>query len=147
MTTHLLWGSNFYRLNWTLGFTCKALYAFFLSSWKSLFLRFWMPRSVSPLVKLNWANLYAYSMSFANVPIHSYIGSSDAQFRRRINSSPNRDTFLFSSFLSVFLEIRIYWQKISPIPYNYNYSLILEFSKFSKAFSLMLLLFLFALSL
>ena len=76
--TELLRRSDFYRLDRTLSLTSKTLYAFFLSSWKSLFFRFWMPRSVPPLIQLDWTNFEAYAVSFADVPVYSHVGPSDA---------------------------------------------------------------------
>jgi hypothetical protein len=74
-----------------------------------------MPRSVSPLIKLHGANLKAYSVSFADVPVYSHVGSSDAQLLRRLRWSPDIHAFLFSSLFAVFLKIRIYRQMVHRI--------------------------------
>jgi len=108
----LLRQDDFYSLNGALGFTREALYAFFLPCGKSLLVRFGMPRSVSPLIKLHGANLKAYSVSFADIPVYSHVGSSDAQLLRRLHWSPDCHAFLFSGLFAVFLKIRIYRQTV-----------------------------------
>jgi hypothetical protein len=102
-------------LRWTRSFTCKTLDAILFSCWVRLLFRGWMPRGISPLKNADRANFYADAVSSAYVPINSHVCSVNSKLCWRLHRSPNVVTLMLTSNFSVFLEIWVYWQTISPI--------------------------------
>jgi hypothetical protein len=110
----LLWWSDFYGLRWTRSFTCKTLDAILFSCWVRLLFRGWMSRGISPLKNADGANFYADAVSSAYVPVNRHVCSVNSKLCWRLNRSPNVVTLMLTSNFSVFLEIWVYGQTISP---------------------------------
>ena len=74
-----------------------------------------MSRRFSPVIKRYGANVDAHAVSGASVPVDSNVGSVYALLGWRFYGSPDFVSVVFSCNLSVFLKIRVYRQKTSPI--------------------------------
>jgi hypothetical protein len=74
-----------------------------------------MSRRFAPVIQRNWANVDAHAVSGASVPVDSNVGSVYALLGWRFYGSPDFVSVVFSCNLSVFLKIRVYRQKTSPI--------------------------------
>jgi DNA primase catalytic subunit len=72
-------------------------------------------RRFAPVIQRNWANVDAHAVSRACVPVHCNVGSVYALLGWRFYGSPDFVAVVFSCNLSVFLKIRVYRQKTSPI--------------------------------
>jgi hypothetical protein len=69
-----------------------------------------MSGSFSPVKKRDRADFQTHTVSSADIPIDSDVGSVYAQLLRRFNGSPHVVPLVLADDLSIFLEIRIYWQ-------------------------------------
>jgi hypothetical protein len=90
------------------------LYAVWLSGRVGFLLRGRMSRRFCPVVQRHGANVDAYAVSDAHVPVYSNVGSMYAQLLRRLHWSPDFVAVVFSYNLAVLLKIRVYRQKLSP---------------------------------
>jgi hypothetical protein len=70
-----------------------------------------MPRRVCPVIQRHGANVNAHTVSSADVPVDSNVGSMYAQLRRRFYGSPDFVAVVFAYNLAVLLKIRVYRQK------------------------------------
>ena len=70
---------------------------------------------VCPIVEGHGANVYAYAVSGAYVPVNGNVGSVYAQFRGWFYGSPDFVSVVFAYNFSVLLKIRVYRQKLSPL--------------------------------
>ena len=66
----------------------KTLYTVFLSRRVRFTFRKRMPRRISPIIQRNGANVDAYSVSNAAIPIYSAGCSMNTEFLRSFNGSP-----------------------------------------------------------
>ena len=106
---------NFYGLRGALHFAGKALYAVVFSGRVRFLFAKRVPRRFSPIIQRNGANIDAYAVSNAAIPIHRAGGSVNSQLLRGINGSPNFVSVMFADNLAFCLKIRVNRQKISPI--------------------------------
>ena len=67
---------------------------------------------ISPVVERNGANVDAYAVSYADIPVYSDVCSMNAQFAWGFNGTPDFVSVMFTYNLSFGLKIRVYWQKI-----------------------------------
>jgi hypothetical protein len=74
-----------------------------------------MSRRVCPVVQRHGANVDAYAVSSAHVPVDSNVGSMYAQLLRRFYWSPDFVSVVFACNLSVLLKIRVYRQKLFTV--------------------------------
>lgn len=65
----------------------------------------------APVVERNGADADAYTVSSADIPVYSNVGSVNAQFVG-FRGSPDFVSVVFACNLSVGLKIRVYRQKI-----------------------------------
>jgi hypothetical protein len=65
----------------------------------------------APVVERNGADVDAYTISSADIPVYGNVGSVNAQFAV-FGGSPNFVSIVFACNLSVGLKIRVYRQKI-----------------------------------
>jgi len=105
-------GGYFYRLSGALHFAGEALYAVFLSYRVRFFFRKRVSRRFSPLIQRNGANVDAYAVSNAGIPVNSARGSMNAQFLRGLHWSPNFVSVMFADNLAFCLKIRVDRQEI-----------------------------------
>ena len=75
----------------------------------------WVSWRVCPIVEGHGANVYAYAVSSAYVPVYGNVGSMYAQFRGWFYWSPDFMSVMFAYNFSVLLKIRVYRQKLSPL--------------------------------
>jgi glutaredoxin len=73
-----------------------------------------MSRGISPLKNADGTNFDADTVSSAYVPINRHVCSVNAKLCGRLHRSPNVVTLMLTSNFSVFLEIWVYGQTISP---------------------------------
>lgn len=73
-----------------------------------------MSGCVCPVVKGHGANIDAYAVSGAYVPVDGNVGSVYAQFCGWFYGSPDFVSVVFAYNFSVLLKIRVYRQKLSP---------------------------------
>jgi hypothetical protein len=85
------------------------------SGWVGFFLGGWVSGRVCPVVQGHGANVNAYAVSSAYIPVYSNVGSMYTQFRGWFYGSPDFVSVVFAYNFSVLLKIRIYRQKLSPL--------------------------------
>ncbi len=74
-----------------------------------------MPRRISPIIERNWADIDAYAVSDAAIPVYSAGCSMNSKFLRGFNGTPDFVSVMFTYNLSFGLKIRVYRQKIHLI--------------------------------
>ena len=104
--------SNFYRCSWTLHFARQTLYAVFFACRIRFAFREWVSRGISPIIQRDGANVDAYAISDAAIPVYCAGCSVYSKFFGGFNWSPDFVTVMFTYNLSFSLKIRVYWQKI-----------------------------------
>jgi hypothetical protein len=72
-------------------------------------------RRISPFIKRNRADIDAYAISDADIPIHRRGCSMNPKLLRRLDGPPDFVAVMFAYDLAFSLKIRVNWQKISPI--------------------------------
>jgi hypothetical protein len=70
---------------------------------------------ITPVKQGHGANVDAYSVSGANVPVNGHAGPMNAEFLGRINRSPHIMSIVLTYNLAVFLKVWVYRQIDSPI--------------------------------
>jgi hypothetical protein len=68
-----------------------------------------------PVVKGHGANVNAYAVSSAKVPVYGNVGSMYSQLLGWFYWSPDFVSVVFAYNFSVLLKIRVYRQKLSPL--------------------------------
>jgi len=114
--TAVLWClSNFNRSRWTLQLTRKTLNALRFAGWVSFSVRKGVPRRVHHLVERHGADVCAYAVSDAYIPIHRNVCSMDSKGCWGFNGTPDFVATMLASGLAFSLKIRINRQNKSPI--------------------------------
>jgi len=89
--------------------------AIWFSDRVGFFLRSRVSGCFCPVVKGHGANVYAYAVSSAKVPVYGNVGSVYSQLLGWFYWSPDFVSVVFAYNFSVLLKIRVYRQKLSPL--------------------------------
>ena len=106
------WRRYFYCLCGALGLACQALYAVALSHGVRFLLRNRVSWRFTPVVERYGANVDAYAVSSADIPVNGNVGSVDSKLVGCFYGSPDFVSVVFSSNFSFGLKIRVYRQKL-----------------------------------
>jgi len=99
-------------LRGTLHLTCEALYAVLFARRVRFSFAKGMPRRFSPFIQGNGADIDAYAVSDAAIPIHRAGCSMDSKLLWGYDGSPDFVSVVFADYLAFCLKIRVNRQKI-----------------------------------